>query len=306
MGLDGADDAGVYRISDDLAMIQTVDFFTPIVDDPFWFGKIAAANALSDIYAMGGEPKTAMNLVAFPSSQMDLSVLRAILEGGLETMKEAGVVLLGGHSVQDKELKYGLSVTGFIHPDNVIKNTGLKLGDQLILTKPIGTGIVNTAIKGGIASGEIIESITRLMTTLNSDAARVMATYPVSACTDVTGFGLLGHLAEMLSNASIGIRLESKAIPIIPEAIEYANGGFIPGGAFKNKAFRSSLITLAPHIDTTMVDILFDPQTSGGLLMGVGKNTAGELLEDLKVHGVTQSAIIGEVVSEPVGKIMIA
>jgi len=287
-------------------MIQTVDFFTPIVDDPFWFGKIAAANALSDIYAMGGEPKTAMNLVAFPSSQMDLSVLRAILEGGLETMKEAGVVLLGGHSVQDKELKYGLSVTGFIHPDNVIKNTGLKLGDQLILTKPIGTGIVNTAIKGGIASGEIIESITRLMTTLNSDAARVMATYPVSACTDVTGFGLLGHLAEMLSNASIGIRLESKAIPIIPEAIEYANGGFIPGGAFKNKAFRSSLITLAPHIDTTMVDILFDPQTSGGLLMGVGKNTAGELLEDLKVHGVTQSAIIGEVVSEPVGKIMIA
>ena len=306
MGLDGADDAGVYRISDDLAMIQTVDFFTPIVDDPFWFGKIAAANALSDIYAMGGEPKTAMNLVAFPSSQMDLSVLRAILEGGLETMKEAGVVLLGGHSVQDKELKYGLSVTGFIHPDNVIKNTGLKLGDQLILTKPIGTGIVNTAIKGGIASGEIIESITRLMTTLNSDAARVMATYPVSACTDVTGFGLLGHLAEMLSNASIGIRLESKAIPIIPEAIEYANGGFIPGGAFKNKAFRSSLITLAPHIDTTMVDILFDPQTSGGLLMGVGKNAAGELLEDLKVHGVTQSAIIGEVVSEPVGKIMIA
>ena len=306
MGLDGADDAGVYRISDDLAMIQTVDFFTPIVDDPFWFGKIAAANALSDIYAMGGEPKTAMNLVAFPSSQMDLSVLRAILEGGLETMKEAGVVLLGGHSVQDKELKYGLSVTGFIHPDNVIKNTGLKRGDQLILTKPIGTGIVNTAIKGGIASGEIIESITRLMTTLNSDAARVMATYPVSACTDVTGFGLLGHLAEMLSNASIGIRLESKAIPIIPEAIEYANGGFIPGGAFKNKAFRSSLITLAPHIDTTMVDILFDPQTSGGLLMGVGKNAAGELLEDLKVHGVTQSAIIGEVVSEPVGKIMIA
>jgi len=287
-------------------MIQTVDFFTPIVDDPFWFGKIAAANALSDIYAMGGEPKTAMNLVAFPSSQMDLSVLRAILEGGLETMKEAGVVLLGGHSVQDKELKYGLSVTGFIHPDNVIKNTGLKLGDQLILTKPIGTGIVNTAIKGGIASGEIIESITRLMTTLNSDAARVMATYPVSACTDVTGFGLLGHLAEMLSNASIGIRLESKAIPIIPEAIEYAKSGFIPGGAFKNKAFRSSLITLAPHIDTTMVDILFDPQTSGGLLMGVGKNTAGELLEDLKVHGVTQSAIIGEVVSEPVGKIMIA
>jgi selenide,water dikinase len=305
VGLDGADDAGVYRISDDLAMIQTVDFFTPIVDDPFWFGKIATANALSDIYAMGGEPKTAMNLVAFPSDQMDLSILRAILEGGLETMKEAGVVLLGGHSVQDKELKYGLSVTGFVHPDNVIKNTGLKPGDQLILTKPIGTGIVNTAIKGGIASGEIIESITRLMATLNSDAARVMKTYPVSACTDITGFGLLGHLAEMLSNISIGIRLESKAIPIIPEAIEYAKSGFIPGGAFKNKAFRSSLLTLSPNIDTLLVDILFDPQTSGGLLMGVDKSVAEDLLVALKADGVSESAIIGDVVSEPVGKIIL-
>ncbi len=286
-------------------MIQTVDFFTPIVDDPFWFGKIAAANALSDIYAMGGEPKTAMNLVAFPSDQMDIMILRAILEGGLETMKEAGVVLLGGHSVQDKELKYGLSVTGFVHPDHVIQNTGLKPGDQLILTKPIGTGIINTAIKGGIASHEIIQSITRLMATLNSDAARVMKTYPVSACTDITGFGLLGHLAEMLSKTSIGIRLESKAIPIIPEAIEYARGGFIPGGAFKNKAFRSPLVTLAPHMDSVLIDILFDPQTSGGLLMGISKDRAGGLLEALKAGGVTASAIIGDVVSEPVGKIIL-
>ena len=305
MGLDGADDAGVYRISDDLAMIQTVDFFTPIVDDPFWFGKIAAANALSDIYAMGGEPKTAMNLVAFPSSQMDLSILRAILEGGLDTMKEAGVVLLGGHSVQDKELKYGLSVTGFIHPDNIIKNTGLKPGDQLILTKPIGTGIVNTAIKGGVASPEIIASITRLMATLNRDAAKVMKSFPVSACTDITGFGLLGHLAEMLSNTSMGIRLESKAIPIIPEAIEYAKSGFIPGGTFKNKAFRSSLVTLSPNMDSLLVDILFDPQTSGGLLMGVNKTVAKDLLGALKTDGVTESAIIGDVVAEPVGKIIL-
>jgi len=305
VGLDGADDAGVYRISDDLAMIQTVDFFTPIVDDPFWFGKIAASNALSDIYAMGGEPKTAMNLVAFPSDQMDLSILRAILEGGLETMREAGVVLLGGHSVQDKELKYGLSVTGFVHPDNVIQNTGLKPGDRLILTKPIGTGIVNTAIKGGIASAEIVESITRLMATLNRDAARVMKTYPVSACTDITGFGLLGHLAEMVSNTSTGIRLESEAIPVIPEAVEYAKSGFIPGGTFKNKAFRSSLLTLAPHIDTLLVDILFDPQTSGGLLMGVDKSAAEDLLAALKAGGVTESAIIGDVVSQPAGKIML-
>jgi selenide, water dikinase len=306
VGLDGADDAGVYRISDDLAIIQTVDFFTPIVDDPFWFGQIAAANALSDIYAMGGDPKTAMNLVAFPSDQMDISILHAILEGGLKKMDEAGVVLLGGHSIKDKEIKYGLSVTGFVHPDHVIQNTGLQPGDQLILTKPLGTGIVNTAIKGNIASREVIESITRLMATLNHTAARVMKTYPVSACTDITGFGLLGHLAEMLSKTSMGIRLESESIPIIPEAIEYAKTGFMPGGTFNNKVFRSSLITLAPHLDSLMVDILFDPQTSGGLLMGIGKASADALLDDLKTKGVTQSAIIGEVVSEPAGKIMIA
>lgn len=286
-------------------MIQTVDFFTPIVDDPFWFGQIAAANALSDVYAMGGEPKTAMNLVAFPSDQMDIEILRAILEGGLKKMKEAGVVLLGGHSVQDKELKYGLSVTGFVHPDHVVKNTGLKPGDRLILTKPIGTGIVNTAIKGGVASREVIESITLLMATLNRDAGRIMKTYPVSACTDITGFGLLGHLAEMLSNPSVGIRLESKAIPIIPEAVEYARNGFIPGGAFKNKAFRLPLVILPSHVDSVLVDILFDPQTSGGLLMGVSSDKAGALLESLKTAGVADAAIIGEVLSEPAGKIML-
>lgn len=286
-------------------MIQTVDFFTPIVDDPFWFGQIAAANALSDVYAMGGEPKTAMNLVAFPSDQMDIKILRAILEGGLKKMKEAGVVLLGGHSVQDKELKYGLSVTGFVHPDHVVKNTGLKPGDRLILTKPIGTGIVNTAIKGGVATREVIESITLLMATLNRDAGRIMKTYPVSACTDITGFGLLGHLAEMLSNPSVGIRLESKAIPIIPEAVEYARNGFIPGGAFKNKAFRLPLVILPSHVDSVLVDILFDPQTSGGLLMGVSSDKAGALLESLKTAGVADAAIIGEVLSEPAGKIML-
>ncbi len=275
------------------------------MDDPFWFGQIAAANALSDVYAMGGEPKTAMNLVAFPSAQMDISILRSILEGGLEKMKEAGVVLLGGHSVQDKELKYGLSVTGFVHPDHVVQNTGLKPGDQLILTKPIGTGIINTAIKRGIASLEVIESTTRLMATLNRDAGRVMKTFPVSACTDITGFGLLGHLAEMLSSPSIGIRLEFKAIPLIPEAIEYARAGSIPGGAFKNKAFRSSMVSPAPDIDSVLIDILFDPQTSGGLLMGVGKNRAADLLENLETAGVTGSAIIGEVVSNPAGKIII-
>ena len=186
-----------------------------------------------------------------------------------------------------------------------LQNTGLKPGDQLILTKPIGTGIINTAIKRGIASQEVIESITRLMATLNRDAGSVMKAYPVSACTDITGFGLLGHLAEMLSNASIGVRLESKAIPLIPEAIEYARGGFIPGGAFKNKAFRSSMVSPAPHIDSLLMDILFDPQTSGGLLMGIGKDRAADLLDSLKAAGVAHATIIGEAVSEPIGKIVI-
>ena len=282
-----------------------MDFFTPIVDDPYGFGQIAAANALSDIYAMGGEPKTALNLVAFPSAQMDIKILRAVLEGGLDIMKEAGVALIGGHSIQDKELKYGLSVTGFVHPRHIIQNTGLKPGDQLILTKPIGTGIINTAIKRGAASPEVIDVVTRLMTTLNRDAASVMTAHPVSACTDITGFGLLGHLAEMLSNTSIGIRLESDSIPIISETMEYAKSGFIPGGAAKNKAFRAPLITLGPHVDPLLLDILFDPQTSGGLLIGVPINSAGQLLKELKANGVSASAVIGEVVSDPAGKIVV-
>ncbi len=305
MGLKGADDAGVYRVSDELAIIQTVDFFTPIVDDPFSFGQIAAANALSDIYAMGGMPKTALNLVAFPSGQMDIAVLNAVLTGGLEIMQRAGVALIGGHSVQDKEMKYGLSVTGFIHPDHVIQNTGLKDGDQLILTKPIGTGIINTAIKGSVASNELIDMVTQLMRTLNQDAAEAMTRYPVSACTDITGFGLLGHLAEMITDASVGIRLDSQVIPLIPGTLDFAKQGFIPGGAFNNKAFRSPQVKPEVHIDPLLVDIFFDPQTSGGLLMGIAKNASENLLDELKTNGVSSAAIIGEVISKPAGKIVI-
>ena len=305
VGLKGADDAGVYRVSDDLALIQTVDFFTPIVDEPFAFGQIAAANALSDIYAMGGIPKTALNLVAFPAGQMDMAVLNAVLAGGLEIMQHAGVALIGGHSIQDKEMKYGLSVTGFIHPDKIIQNTGLHVGDQLILTKPIGTGIINTAIKGGIAGTETIEMVTQLMTVLNRDAAEAMAHYPVSACTDITGFGLLGHLAEMISDTGVGIQLNSQSIPLIPGTIDFAKQGFIPGGTFNNKSFRSNQVIPEAHIDPLLVDIFFDPQTSGGLLMGVRKETAGNLLADLQKSGVKSAVIIGEVTSEPAGQITI-
>ena len=236
--MERADDAGVYRLSDDIAIIQTVDFFTPIVDDPYWFGQIAAANAMSDVYAMGGVPKTAMNLVAFPIKEMDMSVLRQIIQGGLDKMKEAGVVLVGGHSVQDNELKYGLSVTGLVHPDRVITKRDLHKGDRLILTKPLGTGIINTAIKGGLASQEIIESVTRLMASLNSKPAEIMRHYPVHACTDITGFGLLGHLAEMIVDSRYGIRLTSHMIPVIPETLKYAAMGLLTGGGQKNRDFR--------------------------------------------------------------------
>lgn len=303
VGLERADDAGVYKITDNIAIIQTVDFFTPIVDDPYWFGQIAAANALSDIYAMGGVPKTAMNLVAFPLKKMDISVLRRILEGGLDKMKEAGVVLIGGHSIEDNELKYGLSVTGFIHPDRVLTKKNLKAGDQLILTKPIGTGIINTAIKAGLASGGIIEKITKLMAALNRDGAEIMEKYPVHACTDITGFGLLGHLAEMVKSSGTSVKLWADKISIIPETFEYAAMGLIPAGAYKNREFRESMVSFSPSVERTLQLIMFDPQTSGGLLIAIESRYAEALLDELKKKGLTDSQIIGEVISDPAEKI---
>ena len=305
VGLERADDAGVYRVSDDLALIQTVDFFTPIVDDPFWFGQIAAANALSDIYAMGGEPKTAMNLVGFPLKEMDLSILRMILEGGIAKMKEAGVVLIGGHSVEDAELKYGLSVTGFVHPDRVLTKGGLRPGDRLILTKPLGTGVINTAIKADMASLDVIESVTHLMAELNRDAARAMAAFPVHACTDITGFGLLGHLAEMVIGSGCGLVLRLTDIPVMPAAVEYAGYGLLPAGAFKNKEFRQHMVEREPGVDALMVDLLFDPQTSGGLLIAVAEEHAASLLERLIENGVQHSRMIGEVKADSREKIRI-
>ena len=306
VGLDRADDAGVYKVTDDLAIIQTVDFFTPIVDDPYWFGQIAAANALSDVYAMGGVPKTAMNLVAFPIKDMDISILRQIIQGGLDKMREAGVVLVGGHSVEDKELKYGLSVTGFVHPDQVLTKKDLKAGNRLILTKPLGTGIINTAIKGGLASQEIIETVTHLMATLNRDAAEIMKDYPVHACTDITGFGLLGHIAEMIIDTGFSVKLTSKTIPIIPETLEYAGMGLIPAGAYKNREFRECMVDFAESVEPLVQDILFDPQTSGGLLMCIDRESVDVLLHKLKEKGMTQAAVIGEVETEPKERIIVA
>jgi selenide,water dikinase len=305
VGLDRADDAGVYRINDELAIIQTVDFFTPIVDDPYWFGQIAAANAMSDVYAMGGIPKTAMNLVGFPSKEMDISILRRIIEGGLDKMREAGVVLAGGHTIDDPELKYGLSVTGFVHPARVLLKRNLRPGDRLILTKPLGTGIIATAIKGRLASVEIEERVTRMMAALNRDAAAVMESFPVHACTDVTGFGFLGHLAEMVAGSGWGVRIDSARLPVLPETAGYANMGLIPAGAYRNREYRKAMIDFASSVKTVLQDILFDPQTSGGLLISVDGARAGEMLNALMDKGVADAAIVGEVVAEPKERIMV-
>lgn len=305
IGLDRADDAGVYRISDEIALIQTVDFFTPIVDDPYWFGQIAAANALSDVYAMGGVPKTAMNLVAFPAKEMDLSVLRLIIQGGIDKIKEAGVVLIGGHSIVDKELKYGLSVTGIIHPDRVLAKKNLRPGDRLVLTKPLGTGIVNTAIKAALASPELTDRVTRLMAALNRDAARIMADFDISACTDVTGFGLLGHLAEMVCGSGTSVRVTSGQVPVIAEALGFANMGFVPAGAYHNKSFREYMVSYADSVPRSLQDVLFDPQTSGGLLISVSDIHAAALVEALKAGGIEDAAQIGEVIDGSEEKIWV-
>lgn len=305
VGLERADDAGVYRVSDDLALVQTLDFFPPMVDDPYSFGRIAAANALSDVYAMGGIPKTAMNIVAFPGKTLDLAVLRQILEGGLATLREAGVVLVGGHTIDDPELKYGLSVTGFIHPDRVLTKKKLRRGDRLVLTKPLGTGIVCTAIKAGMADEAVTGRVIANMAALNRTAAEVMAGFSISACTDITGFGLLGHLAEMVVDSGHGLRIDSRLLPHYPETLEWAAMGLVPAGAYNNKKFRGEFVDFAPTVPPVVRDLCFDPQTSGGLLPAVATDEAKSLLAALHERGVSAAAIIGEVIAEPRDKIMV-
>jgi selenide, water dikinase len=288
-----SDDAGVYRVSDELALIQTLDFFTPIVDNPYDFGRIAAANALSDVYAMGGVPKTAMNIVAYPMDSMGREPLREMLAGGAATLAEANTVLLGGHSVEDEELKYGLSVTGFVHPSKILTNQGLRAGDCLVLTKPLGTGIINTAIKGGLASEATIRQVTELMATLNRKAADIMTEFTVSACTDVTGFGLLGHIAEMICGTGKGVVIDANKVPVLAEAYEFGAMGFVPVGAHKNREFRKNMVLAAADFDPVLRDILYDPQTSGGLLIGCAERDAPALVRRLQNEGIETAAVIG-------------
>lgn len=274
-------------------MIQTVDFFTPIVDDPYDFGQIAAANALSDVYAMGGTPKTALNIVAFPITTLDGQILRAILAGGLDKLREAETVLLGGHSIVDDEMKYGLAITGFVHPKKIRANQGLRNGDCLILTKPLGTGIISTATKGGLVSAQTLRRVTTLMASLNKEAAEIMAGFPVSACTDITGFGLLGHLAEMIAGTGMAVVIDCRAVPVLPEALEFAAMGMVPAAAHKNRLFRQQMVMAGADFDPILRDILFDPQTSGGLLIGCEEKAAHSLHRRLIEEGVADARMIG-------------
>jgi len=304
-GMERAEDAGVYQLTDELAIIQTLDFFTPIVDNPYDFGQIAAANALSDIYAMGGKPLTAMNIVCFPEKTMDIAILSDVLTGGLDKIREAGVLLVGGHSVEDPELKYGLSVTGTIHPKRVVLNNGAQTGDRLILTKPLGTGIISTALKGGVADEKSVATITASMAALNRTAAELMQETGVNAATDVTGFGLLGHAAEMINGTDVSMVINSSAVPFFPEARGFADMGLVPGGLHRNREFRKEMVVIDEKVPSYLADILFDPQTSGGLLIAVPAAKAEALVKKMHDSGVTGAVIIGEVVAEPKGKILV-
>ena len=304
-GMASPDDAGVYRLTDELAIIQTIDYFTPIVDDPYAFGQIAAANALSDVYAMGGKPLTAMNVVCFPTQSLDISILKDILRGGVDKMIEAGVTLVGGHSIDDTELKYGLSVTGIVHPKELVTNSGAKVRDKLILTKPLGTGIINTALKAGMVNKELIAKVTKCMATLNNRASELMQEVGAHACTDITGFGLLGHSRQLAENSQVGISIDTTSIPVFPEATEFANQGLRPAGLFHNREFYSPYVKFIGEVPAHMQDILFDPQTSGGLLICLAPEKAKLLLNRLWQAGMEDAAIIGEVVSKPRGVVTV-
>ena len=303
VGFDLADDAGVYQIAPDTALVQTVDFFTPIVDDPYTFGQIAAVNALSDVYAMGGRPLSSLALVCFPDKG-DLEVLERILAGGLSKMVEAGCTVIGGHSIRDEEIKFGYSVTGTIHPQRVLANRGARPGDALLFTKALGTGVVSTAIKRGKAEPAWIAAAARSMTTLNKAAAEVITdgvrgerTFAVHALTDVTGFGLIGHAREMALASGVSLRLHVSSVPLLPGALECVRAGYIPGGLKANRDFAECMVGYDDGIADDLRTMLFDPQTAGGLLIAVAPEDAADLQRALAAAGVA-AARIGEVMLE--------
>jgi len=303
--MESLDDAGVYRLSDELAIIQTIDFFTPIVDDPYAFGQIAAANALSDVYAMGGKPLTAMNVVCFPSKTLDISVLQDILRGGADKMREAGAILVGGHTIDDAELKYGLSVTGTVSPQRLVTTAGAQSGDKLILTKPLGTGIISTAVKAGVVAAELVRRVTGSMATLNDKASELMQGVAVHACTDITGFGLLGHAIQMAESSGVGIEFDLAAVPCFPEALDFSRQRLLPGGLRRNRDYYAGRVKFATETEEYRQDIFYDAQTSGGLLISLCSDQADLLCGRLHQAGVRDATIVGRVSDKPRGMVTV-
>lgn len=306
VGLESPDDAGVYKINDDTAIVQTVDFFTPIVDDPYWFGAIAAANALSDVWAMGAKPITVLNLVGFPITKLDKSILAEILRGAADKVHEAGAVILGGHSIDDAEPKFGLSVTGIIHPDRIGAKSGARPGDKLILTKPIGIGVITTAIKRGICSEAHANEAMHVMATLNN-IVDILEPFEIRGMTDVTGFGLLGHASEMARHSGTGFRIFASQVPILQSTYGYAEQGAFPGGSKSNHTFLTANqhIAFDPTVPALQQMILCDAVTSGGLLIAVAPERADALVAALKARGTLAHSIIGEVTADNPGRIMV-
>ncbi len=297
IGTSNADDAGVYRITDDIAVVFTADHFTPIVDDPYWFGAIAAANALSDVYAMGGKPVASLNLAAFPGEPEFLPYARRIMQGGIDKMAEAGVSIIGGHTIKDKEPKYGFAVMGLIHPDRILDNSKARKGDSLVLTKPLGTGVISTGVRARMCGDEVIEEFTRSMATLNKRPGEIMLQVGVSTATDITGFGLIGHLNEVLTASGCQARLHSKRVPFFKDAIRVADAGRIPGGTRANEKTYAPFVEWSETVSDTERILMYDAQTSGGLLIFVPAERKGALLEALEREGIL-AAQIGDIVDE--------
>jgi selenide, water dikinase len=296
VGFDTADDAGVYQLAPDLALVQTVDFFTPIVDDPYTFGQVAATNALSDVYAMGGRPISALSIVGFPNTGRDTHVLERILQGGFSKMQEAGCAVIGGHSIGDDEIKFGYAVTGLVNPERLWKNATARPGDRLVLTKRLGTGIISTAIKKGRASAASIAAATESMTTLNRQASEIAQRFEIHAATDITGFGLLGHAHEMAAGSKVSLVIDSSRVAFLPEAVDYVRQGFMPGGLQRNREFIGNCAEFAAVIPEDVRSLLFDPQTAGGLLFSVAPEGSAKLVDALLESGVHCDEI-GEVIS---------
>ena len=298
VGPETSDDAAVYQLTDDLAVVQSVDFITPVVDDPYTCGAVAAANSLSDIYAMGARPIFALNLVGFPTAKLPLRVLSLILQGGADKVREAGAAIVGGHSIDDPEPKYGLVVTGLVHPQKVVTNARAQVGDDLVLTKPLGLGIITTGIKLERVSEEAVDRAVRVMTTLNKSAAEAMVEVGVHACTDVTGFGLLGHLHEMTSGSGVAARISLQAVPVLPEAWALVKEGICPGGTKRNRQALEGKVTWAPGITEEAQLVLCDAQTSGGLLIAVPKAKSPTLIAALQAAQTLAAARIGEIIAD--------